>query len=64
MTTTETSFTIGDTVLYTNDYGVDLGRRTIVGVARTTYGVAYYLAPTDTPWFAVPERELSKVDVL
>ena len=52
-------FHIGQIVNYTNDYGVNWGNHTITGMetAETTgYGKAYYLQPSDTPWFAVPER--------
>lgn len=62
--TNDFKFHIGQVVNYTNDYGVNWGNRTITGVERaeaTGYGKAYYIHPTDTPWFAVPERCLKEV---
>ena len=32
--------------------------KTIIARADTTYGEAYKIEPTDTPWFAVPVRNL------
>ena len=59
----------GDSVLYVNDYGVVIGLCQIISDQTEWYGgnnvgwgnfgtPAYYITPTDTPWFAVPERNL------
>lgn len=51
-------FKLGDRVEMVNDYGVSFPGKIIVSVETTTYGPAYKIKPTDSPWFAVPERNL------
>ena len=55
-------FQIGEKVNYTNSNGVFWGERTIIGV-ESWYGddCRYFIDPTDTPWFSVDERNLSKI---
>ena len=52
-------FAPGDRVTMTNDYGAVFPRKTILSFRQTDYGPAYFIEPTDTPWYAVPERNLS-----
>lgn len=52
-------FAPGETVTLTNDYGVIFPGKTILEFRQTDYGPAYLIDPTDTPWFAVPERNLA-----
>ena len=54
-------FHVGQVVNYTNDNGVNWGNRTIIKAEHTDYGKAYYINPTDSPWFAVPERCFKEV---
>ena len=52
-------FKVGQEVVYTNDQGVNWGRKTIVGHEVDSFGQdRYYIEPTDTPWFPVHERNL------
>lgn len=61
-------FKVGDKARFVNDYGVDWGIVEIVEVVDSPYGLpadgekAYYITPTDTPWFAMPERLLIKIN--
>ena len=52
-------FATGDKVTMTNDYGLIFPGKTILEFRQTDYGPAYLIEPTDTPWFAVPERNLA-----
>lgn len=55
-------YQIGDTVICINDNGVNLGVKKIIGRQLTGYGSpAYYIEPTDTPWYRVPESNLKEV---
>lgn len=49
-------FKVGDKVHYTNDQGVYWGVRTITELDSRGDRPTYYIAPTDTPWYAVSER--------
>jgi hypothetical protein len=51
-------FGVGDKVTMINDYGCKWPGKTILTVEETNYGTAYKIEPTDSPWFAVPERNL------
>jgi len=51
-------FKPGDRVTLINDYGAEFPNKTVVTTESTSYGPAYKINPTDTPWFAVPERNL------
>lgn len=56
-------FMIGDMVTYTNANGVKIKGRTITGyeLRKDGYakGHAYYVTPSDAPWYIIPERCLS-----
>lgn len=53
-------FATGDRVVMVNDYGIAFGGKTVREVARNPVrGWTYYIAPTDTPWFDVNERNLA-----
>ena len=54
-------FKVGDIANWTNDYGVDLGARTIVRVDADIWVVCYYVPPTDTPWMHIREKNLSLI---
>lgn len=51
-------FNPGDRVAMVNDYGLSFPGKTILTVEATPYGTAYKIEPTDSPWFAVPERNI------
>lgn len=54
-------FAVGDRVTMTNDYGAVFKGKTITEVEiNSVRGITYYITPTDAPWFAVSERNLSK----
>lgn len=55
-------FKAGDIVNFTNDQGVKFGKRLITEPCATSYGNAYKIFPTDTPWFAIPERNFAFAD--
>ena len=55
-------FKVGDVVIYTNDYGVCWGCHMILEVEYDKIrGWLYYIDPTETPWYGVPERCLSEL---
>lgn len=62
----ENTFQIGDSVMFTNDYGLTFGPYKITGVTKTPYwkkfssDVGYYLN-CDNPWF---ERRGSKLKLV
>jgi len=61
--TQEPRYKAGDVVIYTNDYGVCWGERTIVSVADFRWSGGeplYYITPTDSPWCPKPERNLAE----
>ena len=56
-------FKIGDAVTFTNDYGVVFKGKRIVGFEKWADGTRpdeqrYFYAPSDSPWFSVPESAL------
>lgn len=60
---TAPKFKVGDRVVFTNSQGVSFPGKIITkhelrldGYAK---GHAYFITPTDSPWFIVPERQLS-----
>lgn len=56
-------FKVGDKVVYTNEYGVCWGVKTITKVEWSdTRRWTYYKTPTDCPWFASEEERFSKAD--
>lgn len=58
MTKPSPKFLPGDRVKMINDQGVEFPGKTILTVEHLSYGIAYKITPTDSPWFAVPERNL------
>lgn len=54
----QAGFKVGDVVTYTNDYGVRWTGKTITGIEYWGDQVRYFYAPSDSPWFSVPEASL------
>lgn len=57
-------YSVGQEVVYINSNGINFGIRTITGAVNIPYsqlGIGYYITPTDTPWFAVPEENFRVV---
>ena len=52
-------YAIGDKVIFTNDFGVCWGVRTITGLDSRSDRPTYYTTPTDAPWFSIDERNLT-----
>lgn len=52
-------FCVGDRVVFTNDFGVCWGIRTVMHLDERTGGPTYHAVPTDCPWFSVPERNFT-----
>ncbi len=60
MSNSKAKFKTGDTVYYTNSYGVYWGKRTIEKVEfNDVLGHLYFITPTDSPWCGVIESQLS-----
>lgn len=55
---TRYKFKAGDRVTMVNDNGVEFPGKVILSAEHAAYGPAYKFHPTDSPWFAVPERNL------
>jgi hypothetical protein len=51
-------FKVGDKVTFVNDGRMVYPGKTITGIDASGASPRYYFAPTDTPWFAVPARNL------
>lgn len=52
-------FKVGDTVNWTNDYGVKFPERQVVGVEYVAEkGHRYFLKPHDAHWMSIPESQL------
>jgi len=51
-------FEIGDEVKWTNGYGENMGKATVIGFATIRNENAYYIDPIDTPWFSIRESNL------
>jgi len=57
-------FKTGDIVFYTNGNGVKWGKRKILSSEKISYGkngIGYYIEPTDTPWYPVPEENFKLI---
>lgn len=57
----EAKFRIGQTVIYTNDYGVCWGKRKIIGIHRNWLNhapIGYYIEPKESYWCPVKEMNL------
>lgn len=56
-------YKVGDRVIWTNDYGVNWGVRTIKEVLEPDkWSNRYHIDPTDTPWMYVREKNLEPAD--
>jgi hypothetical protein len=60
-------FNTGDKVIYTNEFGVCWGEKTVTGIAPldhplSKYGPHYFIAPSDSSWCPVSELSLVAVD--
>ena len=62
MTTLPYRFKVGDAVVFTNDFGVCWGVRTVTGLDERTGKPTYFLKPTDAPWFSTEESNLVAAD--
>lgn len=52
-------FKVGDTVNWTNDYGVKFPERQVVGVEYVAgKGHRYLIEPHDAHWTSIPESQL------
>lgn len=56
------AFAVGDKVVFTNDFGVCSGVRTVTGLSERTERPTYYTTPTETPWFSTGEENLVPAD--
>lgn len=56
-------FNVGDLVVYTNDFGVCWGVKTITALDERTGQPTYHYEGSDTPWYSVNERNFVKADV-
>lgn len=57
-------FNVGDRVIYTNEYGVCWGEKTVTEIADkehalSKFGTHYFIAPLDSPWCPVREEHLA-----
>lgn len=53
-------YKVGDRVIWTNEYGVCWGLRTITEVLDPDkWSNRYHIEPTDTPWMYVREENLA-----
>lgn len=49
-------YEVGDQVDFVNDYGVIFRDKVITGIDERDDEIRYFYAPTDAPWFSVPEK--------
>jgi hypothetical protein len=52
-------FSVGDQVIFTNDFGVCWGAKTIIGLDERSGLPTYHYEGSDTPWFSVHEKNLT-----
>ena len=52
-------FKVDDKVIFTNDFGVCWGVKTITGLDERTNKPTYHFTPTDTPWFSTNEEHFT-----
>lgn len=55
-------FSVGDKVTFTNDYGARFEGKTISRAEMINGEMRYYYEPSDSPWYPVPARNLSKAE--
>jgi hypothetical protein len=53
-------FTVGTKVVYTNDFGICWGIKTITGHDTRGYRNTYHIENSDTPWYSIDERNFTK----
>lgn len=58
MALAEPKYSIGDSVVWINDYCTNLGLRTITGMEQDKWGWKYYVSSMDTPWSPIREKNL------
>ncbi|GAC1605840.1 MAG: hypothetical protein NVS3B3_04520 [Aquirhabdus sp.] len=51
-------FKVGDVVIWTNEYGVNLGLRTVTEVTEDKFSYQYFITPNQSHWAPVRERNL------
>lgn len=49
---------VGDEVTYINDYCVNWGPKTIIGIDFSRGRPTYFIEPTETPWVSIEEKNL------
>lgn len=54
-------YKVGDKVIFTNDFGVCWGVKTITALDERN-GPTYHYEPTDTPWFSSAENHFQRAD--
>lgn len=57
--TVQHKFSVGDKVIFTNDFGVCWGVKEITGLDERTGRPTYFFEPTDTPWFSSGEEHFT-----
>jgi len=55
-------FAVGDKVIFTNDFGVCWGVKTIIALDERSDKPTYHYQHSDTPWFSVHEDNLVEAD--
>lgn len=50
---------VGTNVVFTNDYGVSFPGKTIIRIEHDLHGEAFYLSPSDSPWFPARRHQLT-----
>ncbi|MDY7537575.1 hypothetical protein QN372_00280 [Undibacterium sp. RTI2.1] len=53
-------FKVGDLVIWTNEYGVNLGIRRVTEVTEDKFSYQYFLSPNEAGWSPIRERNLAK----
>jgi len=62
-TTTPFKFSVGQKVIFINEYGVNFGERTITArEVSEIRGKVYGMTPTDCPWFKSKESSFFAID--
>lgn len=55
-------FSVGEKVVFVNDFGVCWGVKTIIGLDVRMNRPTYFYDKSDAPWFSVSEDNLIKAD--
>ncbi len=55
-------FKVGDSVVYTNSFGVCWGVKVITALDTRGDRLTYHYADSDTPWFSVGEESFTLAD--